>query len=64
MTTSGTPSHHYAYEAPRIEDLGDLVALTAQANPKGGNNKPCLTPDGFSGTDGNMSGGSCGGIGS
>lgn len=27
--------HESAYEAPRIEDLGDLVALTAAGQPEG-----------------------------
>ncbi len=60
MITSSSTSKHIAYESPRVDDLGDLTALTAQANPGGGLNKPCVTPDGNSGTDGNMSGGGCG----
>jgi hypothetical protein len=53
-----------AYEPPRVFDLGDFVAMTATANPDNNNSKPCVDPDGHSGNDGNMSGGSCGGIGS
>jgi hypothetical protein len=47
---------HLTYDAPRIVELGDLVALTAQ----GGLNKPCDMTDGMSGTIGNCSGGGIG----
>ena len=52
----------HAYQKPQILELGDLVELTAQG--QGGENKPCTTDDGLSGTVGNCSGGNGGTIGS
>jgi hypothetical protein len=46
------------YETPCIDELGDLIALTAQG--RGGFNKPCGVADGMSGTIGNCSGGGIG----
>jgi hypothetical protein len=51
---------YVTYETPCIVELGDLVALTAQAAPGGGLNKPCDMTDGMSGTIGNCSGGGIG----
>lgn len=59
MTTSSSTTH-LAYESPKVEDLGDLVALTAQASDSNNNQKPCIVSDGMSGTNGNMSDGGCG----
>lgn len=62
MFTSSSTSTT-SYEAPRIEDLGDLVALTAEDNG-GAGGKPCIDPDGLSGNIGNNSQQVCGGVGS